>query len=164
MKALWSRLLPVAVSVIFVGVYLQAQKGIAPEKDLKLIGTWKLNIAKSTFHSGPAPKAGNIHTWWWDGDGLKHKIERLNEKGDVIAVGGQWIAKYDAADHLSGGEGESRVSLKRIDAYTSEMTEGVPGKPLLLFKQVVSKDGKTLTITRQTEGQDAIDVLVHDKQ
>lgn len=164
MKALCSRILPLAASVIFVGVFLQAQKAIAPEKELKLVGTWKLNLAKSMFHSGPAPKAANIHTWWWDGDSLKHKVERLNEKGEVIAVGGQWIAKYDSQDHLSGGEDESRVSLKRIDAYTSEMTEGVPGKPLSLFKQVVSKDGKTLTITRQTEGQDAIDVLVHDKQ
>ncbi len=164
MKAFCSKFLPVAVSVILFGVYLQAQKGIAPEKDLKLIGTWKLNLAKSTFHSGPAPKTANIHSWWWDGDSLKHKIERLNEKGEVGGAGGQWIAKYDAQDHLSGGEDDSRVSLKRIDAYTTEMTEGVPGKPLSLFKQVVSKDGKTLTITRQMEGQDAIDVLVHDKQ
>ena len=164
MNVFRSRFLPLAVSLILIAACLQAQKSIAPDKDLKLIGTWKLNLAKSTFHSGPVPKASNIHTFWWDGDRLKHKIERLNEKGEVVGVGGQWIANYDAAEHLSGGEDESRVSLKRIDAYTSEMSEGVPGKPLTLFKQTVSKDGKTLTITRQIEGQDTIDILVHDRQ
>ncbi len=131
---------------------------------LGLIGTWKLNLAKSKYTASPAPKTAIIHYFWWDGDSLKHKIERLNEKGEVAGVAGQWIAKYDSADHLAGGEGESKVSLKRLDARTSEMTEGIPGKPLSHFRQVVSPDGKALTITRKIDGQDGEDVLVHDRQ
>ena len=95
---------------------------------------------------------------------MKHKVERVNEKGETVAVAGLWSAKYDAKDHLAGGEKDSRVSMKRIDAYTTEMTEGTPGRPLSIFRQVVSKDGKTLTITRKTEGQDVVDVMVHDRQ
>ena len=83
MKLVLSRVLLVPMAVILLGASLPAQSAIAPNKDLNLIGTWKLNIEKSTYRSGPAPKTSLIHTWWWDGDSLKHKVERLNEKGEV---------------------------------------------------------------------------------
>jgi hypothetical protein len=153
------------ILIIATSLVAEAQNtGPKDQKPLALIGTWKLNLAKSQYGSSPAPKAPLVHTWWWDGDSLKHKVERLNEKGEVAGVAGQWIAQYDARDHLSGGENESRISLKRIDARTTEMTEGIPGKPLSHFTQVVSPDGKTLVITRKTDGQDGVDVMVHDRQ
>lgn len=153
--------------MLMISIYICAQaQGTGPQGHgpLGLIGTWKLNLAKSKYAASPAPKAAVIHTWWWDGDSLKHKVERLNEKGEVAGVSGQWIAKYDSRDHIAGGEGESKISLKRIDARTSEMTEGIPGKTISHFQQVVSPDGKTLTITRKIDGQDGEDVMVHERQ
>ena len=164
MKVLFLRFLSFKFLVIFFALWLPAQSGKAPADALMIVGTWKLNLAKSKYNSGPPPKIINIHTWWWDGDSLKHKVERVNEKGETVAVTGLWSAKYDAKDHLSGGAEDSRVSMKRIDAYTTEMTEGTPGRPLSIFRQVVSRDGKILTITRKTEGQDVVDVMVHDRQ
>ena len=160
----YSRFLLLTVSLIVFGVAVQAQKAAAPQKDLKLAGSWKLNLEKSKYAATTAPKNPVIHTWWWDGDALKHKVERLDDKGGVAGVGGQWTATFDAKDHLSGGEDKSRVSLKRIDAYHTEMTEGVPGEPQSHFQQEVSKDGKTLTITRKVDGKDGQDVMLHDRQ
>ena len=155
-------------SVLLAGILFafsfQAQRAAAQAPELKLIGTWKLHLAKSKFHSGPPPETITIHTWWWDGDSLKHKAERVNQKGETVSVGGLWTAKFDGKDRLIGGDGESQVNMKRIDAFTTQMTEGSPGRPKSLFKQAVSKDGKTLTITRRTEGKDVEDILVHDRQ
>ena len=158
------KFMSVPLLALFFAPGLHAQTGIAKVPELALIGTWKLNLAKSKYNSGPLPKTINIHTWWWEGDSLRHKVQRVDEKGATVATGGLWTAKYDGKDRLVGGEGESRVNMKRMDAHTTEMTEGVPGRPLSLFKQVVSKDGKTLTITRKTEGSDVEDIQVHDRQ
>lgn len=142
---------------------LLGQTATAAKKDLKIIGTWKLNLAKSTFNTGPAPKVVNVHTWWWEGNKLKHKVEILNEAGEVIKISGQWIADFDGEDHLSGGEQDSKVSMKVIDSNNTEMTEQIKGNPLVHFQQAVSKEGSTLTITRQIEGKDGTDIMVHDR-
>ena len=164
MKLLWPKFLSVLLAGILFAFCLQAQRAAAQAPELKLIGMWKLNLAKSKFNSGPLPETITIHTWWWDGDSLKHKAERVNQKGETVSVGGLWTAKFDGKDRLIGGDGESKVNMKRIDAFTTEMTEGAPGRPMSLFKQGVSKDGKALTITRKTEGKDVEDILVHDRQ
>ena len=164
MKPSWQKFLGVLLAGIFFAFCLQAQRAAAQGPELKLIGTWKLNLAKSKFNSGPLPETITIHTWWWEAESLKHKAERVNQKGETVSVGGLWTAKFDGKDRLIGGDGESKVNMKRMDAFTTEMTEGAPGRPMSLFQQVVSRDARTLTITRRTEGKDVEDILVHDRQ
>jgi hypothetical protein len=142
----------------------QQKEGQKPAP-LALVGTWKLDLAKSQYKSGPPPKLINLHYWWWEGDSLHHEVERLNAEGKVEAVAGHWFARYDSPNHLYGDEGDSTVSMTRIDEHTTEMTESYPdGRPASRFRQVVSKDGKTLTITGTRGGSTIADVMVHDRQ
>jgi len=161
----WNRVLAIILSVVFVSFAAQARQKNQPPAPLALVGTWTLNLAKSKYNSGPLPKLINRHTWWWDGDSLHHKVERLNAEGTVEVEAGHWSARYDSGDHLFGSEGDSTVSMTRIDEHTTEMTESYPdGRPASRFRQVVSKDGKTLTITGTRGGSQIADVMVHDRQ
>ena len=166
MKVSWNRVLGIILSVVFAsfGAQGQQKEGQKPAP-LALVGTWKLNLDKSKYNSGPPPKLINLHYWWWEGDSLHHKVERLNSEGKVEAVAGHWSARYDSQDHLYGDEGDSTVSMTRIDEYTTEMKESYPdGRAASNFRQVVSKDGKTLTITGTRGGSNIADVMVHDRQ
>jgi len=163
-KGFWTKILCAMLGVAAVS-FAAAQKEEHKPAPLALVGTWTLNLAKSKFNSGPPPKLINRHTWWWEGDSLHHKVERLNAEGKVESESGHWSAQYDAKDHLFGNEGDSTVSMTRIDEHTTEMKESYPdGRPAANFRQVVSKDGKTLTITGTRGSSTVADIMVHDRE
>ena len=165
MKLAWKAMLGAMVLAVAASVSAQAQKAGAEPAPLALVGVWDLNLQKSKFNSRPTPELINRHYWWWEGDSLHHKVERINAKGVVEVEAGHWSARYDSLNHLSGSEGDSTVSMTRIDEHTTEMTESYPdNRPTMKFRQVVSKDGKTLTITGTREGSNASDIMVHDRK
>jgi len=58
------------------------------------------------------------------------------------------------------------VSFKRPDLYTVEGVSKTLGKIDFTFKRLISKDGKTLTVSFTREnptGQPATEMLVYDK-
>ena len=108
-KVLWAIL-----SVVFVSFAAQGQQKEEQEPaPLALVGVWNLNLAKSNYNSGPQPKLINRHYWWWEGDSLHHKVERLNASGEVEAESGHWSARYDSNDHLYGDEGDSTSTRRK---------------------------------------------------
>jgi len=121
----------------------------------KIVGTWKLNLAKSQF--GGPPTRNLVHKWTWDGEALSHSI------GDNKP---NWSAKFDGKPYPVSGAENGSVRLTRVDAYTTQLIE-TNGKITSNFRQVVSKDGKTLTITRKSTteaGQPVVDIEVFDRQ
>ncbi|TMA29559.1 MAG: hypothetical protein E6J78_02090 [Deltaproteobacteria bacterium] len=59
------------------------------------------------------------------------------------------------------------MSLKRIDARTSERVDKKDGKVVQKFRRVMAKDGKSLTVTtdgKNAKGQKVHNVAVYDKQ
>ena len=58
------------------------------------------------------------------------------------------------------------MTLKRVDANTSERTDSKGGKAVQTFIRVVSKDGKTMTVTikgTNAQGQAVKNVVVFEK-
>ena len=47
----------------------------------ELVGTWKLNVEKSKFNPGPAPKS-SVLTYEAAGQGLKVAVEGVNAQGN----------------------------------------------------------------------------------
>jgi hypothetical protein len=113
-----------------------------------VLGTWLLNLGKSTFEGTAAPgKRTMIFTAV--GDAIKHTTSTIpvGVPGVVVAGGNEYTAKYDGADvHITGSFLDT-VSLKRIDARTVERTGKVMGKAVETMTRVLSADGKTLTVT-----------------
>jgi hypothetical protein len=59
------------------------------------------------------------------------------------------------------------VSYKKIDDYTYEATTKLKGKTLTVARHVISKDGKTRTVTTtgtNAQGQTVNDTTVFEKQ
>jgi len=63
--------------------------------------------------------------------------------------------------------GADAVSYKKIDDYTYEVTAKLKGKTLNVARHVISKDGKTRTVTTtgtNAQGQKLNDITVFEKQ
>jgi len=130
-------------------------------------GTWKLNVAKSTFTADhPAPK--NLLLTIND-DGGTMVLDVTGEDPNGAPIHAHFSAKSDGMDYpVTGGPGGSNtVSLKRIDANTIETVTKKDGQVVTTVRSVVSPDGKTRTSTWQgkdSKGNPETWVQVYDKQ
>src|SRR5215813_10544203 len=110
-----------------------------------IIGTWKLNLAKSKLIPGPPPKSQTV-TYEAVGQGVKVTVKGTDAEGKPVDY--QYTANYDGKDYpVTGNPDWDATSLKRIDANTVEFTRKRAGKVVGTATIVVAKDGKTLTLT-----------------
>ena len=132
--------------------------------DLNL-GTWKLNVAKSRYSPGPAPKS-EIATFEQVGSDVKLKLDRIDAEGKPVLI--EWVGRFDGKDYPSQGDATSDVrSYRRIDDYTFEGINKKDGKIVRTVTIVYSRDGKirTNTVTGMTAlGQRINNIQVYDRQ
>jgi hypothetical protein len=130
------------------------------------IGTWKLNLAKSKYDPGPAPKSQTLKIEAWGTDGVKYTADGVDSDGKPTHW--EFQAKYDGKFvPFKGNLDSDMLSYKRIDANTIESTTTLKGKPASSTRAVVSADGKTRTLTqtgKNAKGQDIHNVIVYEKQ
>ena len=144
------------ISLVFVSVALGYQNN--PQ-----MGTWKLNEAKSKF----AGKARN-HTVVYEaaGDQTKVTVDGVDENG--AAVHNEWTGKFDGKEYPVTGDATSDMrSYRMINKNTLSLTGKKGGKTTLTGRVVVSRDGKTRTVTTTTTnaaGKKVTNVAVYDKQ
>ncbi len=147
-----------------LGVLLCTQGASAQATD-PMMGTWELNVAKSKFSPGPAPKS-QTRTYEASGAGVKYTAKGVDAEGKPTLV--QYTANFDGKDYpITGSPDSDSISLKKVDANTIEATQKKAGKVVLTSKRAVSKDGKTMTVTNKgtnAKGQAVDNVLVLDKK
>ena len=114
--------------------------------DDPLIGTWKLNLAKSKF-SGSAPSRSDTMKYEpYGANGIKVTRTIITAEGETHHE--DYNANYDGKDYpLTGSANVDAVTLKRIDANTTERANKKAGKITTTIRYVVSGNGKTLTTT-----------------
>lgn len=147
----------VAMSLMFGG------SGLAQAAD-NWLGTWKLNVAKSKYSAGPAPRSGTATYSAWE-DGVRAVTEGVGADFGQSRV--EYAAKFDGKDYPSKGSSFQVVSLTRIDDDTFEVSFKSRGKVMVVARSVVSKDGKTRTQTATGttfEGKPFTNTLVFDRQ
>jgi len=129
------------------------------------IGTWKLNVAKSKYSPGPAPQSLTVNVEP-SGQGEKVTTEFVNADGTRTAT--EYTANFDGKDYpLTGSQIADTVSLKRSNARTTVRTDKKGGKVAQTLRRVVSKDGKTMTVTTKgtnAQGQAVNNVALFEKQ
>lgn len=130
------------------------------------VGTWKLNLAKSKYSPGPAPKsATTIITA--AGQGTKVVVDQAQADGSVRHW--EFTANYDGKDSKVTGNNPDAdtVARTRIDAHTVQTVSKKNGKVTTTQASTVSADGKTRTVTTKgvnAAGQQVSNVAVYDKQ
>ena len=152
----------VLVSAVVLSAGIAALSGQARDPRT---GTWILNVAKSTYKPGPAPKRQTVRIEP-SGQGEHVRSEALNANGTRVVM--DYTAAYDGTDYpLKGSPVANAVSLKRIDAYTTERFDKKDGHVVLVYRRVVSADGKTMTVTINgvnAQGQQVSNTVVFQKQ
>jgi hypothetical protein len=130
------------------------------------VGTWKLNLSKSKFNPGPAPKSQTVKIEAWGEDGVKYTADGTS--ADDKPTHAEFQAKYDGKEYpFKGNPDADSISYKRIDANTVEATTKLKGKVTITAKVTVSADGKTRTVAqtgKDAQGRDVNNVAVYDKQ
>lgn len=129
-----------------------------------MMGTWKLNEAKSKIAAG-TPK-NNTVTYEAAGDSVKVTIDGVAPDG--TPTHSEWTGKFDGKDYPStGNPGEDMRSAKQINDRTLHVESKKGGKVVLTAHVVASPDGKTRTVTVHTtdaKGKKITSVAVYDKQ
>jgi hypothetical protein len=147
------------VGVIFAAAVAVSAQGTDPR-----IGSWHLNVAKSKYSPGPAPKSQTLKIEAV-GKGEKVTSEIVSASGEKTLT--EYTADFDGKPHpLKGSPTADMVALKRIDSYTTERVDSKGGKTVMTFHRVVSKDGKTMTVTSKgtnAQGQAVDNTIVFEK-
>jgi hypothetical protein len=129
------------------------------------VGTWKLNVAKSTFKPGPPP-AAETRIYQAQPEGVKTTVKTTWADRKTTSV--EYPANYDGKDYpVSGSRDIDAVALTRMDDFTSAATLKHAGKEIGVARRVVSPDGKTMTITYKginSIGDKVDNVAVYDRQ
>jgi hypothetical protein len=130
------------------------------------IGTWKQNVAKSTYKSGTAIKSGTT-TIEAAGAGVKYTIDSVGADGTVRHW--EYTANYDGKDNPITGNSQNgdSAAVTRVDANTTRTVYKKGGKVTVTNTSVVSGDGKTRTNTSKGTnalGQTVDNLQVYDKQ
>ena len=144
--------------VLAMGVLLVAVLATAQPKD-PFVGTWRLNIAKSKYSPGPAPKS-QVATYEAVGQGYKVSVKIEPASGSVQEW--SYTSNLDGKDTPITGNNSNAdmVAVKRIDAHTLESVSKKGGKVTTTQRNVLSADGKTRTVT--TTGTDGLGQKVNN--
>jgi hypothetical protein len=158
-----------SVLVVFVALaaLLAASPSARTQSTDPWMGTWKVNLAKSTYKPGPKPTvAGTVRMEPMAG-GFKTTIDATNPQGQPTHT--ETVGKFDGKDNPVTGAPtpNTTAAYKRINGRTFEVMGKADGKPTVTTRVVVSADGKSLTATqtgKNDRGETVNNVIVAEKQ
>jgi hypothetical protein len=157
------------VSIVMAVCFVAALASVVSADGDPRVGTWKLNLAKSRYVPGPAPKSLTL-TYEATATGLSALTQGTDDKGSPINPDKNKVnIILDGKDHptQTTNAAYNTTAWKRVDANNWNIVRKKDGKITQNAKNVVSKDGKTLTITTRgtnAEGKTFNNRAVYDKQ
>jgi hypothetical protein len=148
---------------LLVGAILAIATSTALAAD-PVVGTWKLNLAKSKFSPGPAPRS-QTRTYAESAEGMTLTVTTTAADGRETTT--TLIFKEDGKPYpVIGNPDFDKVSVRRVDALTVHSTQTKAGAAVGAAVRTVSKDGKTLTFAQKgthATGGKYDDVSVYDR-
>jgi hypothetical protein len=141
-------------SIFAVAVVCLALAGSMFGASSAFVGTWKLNVEKSKFPAGKAPKSVT-RTITADGDTMTYKFEGTAADGSAISYG--FSSKYDGKDTEVTGTGApfgaDHIAIKVTNSHMVAVTLKKGDKTAASGSATVSHDGKMTTVS--LKGADA---------
>lgn len=129
------------------------------------LGTWRLNVAKSTFTPGPKPISSTVKIEPFDG-GFKQTTDTAV---GLTALHSEVSARFDGKDYPVKGNNANAdsVTLTRVDPLTYQVVAKKGGRPTITSRVTHSADGKTRTVSQtgtDGKGQKVTNTLVYDRR
>jgi len=130
-----------------------------------IVGTWKLNTAKSTFTPGPGWRS-QTRVYRAVPGGVSVTWTGVGESGEPMHV--SFISRLDGKDYpMAGSAHYDTLNATQVDAFTVRSEEKRDGKVVGIAVRRVSPDGKVLTITDEgtnRKGEKFSQVLVFERE
>ena len=154
-----------AAAIVGVCTVALAGTALAQAADPQ-IGNWTLNVAKSTFSPGPAPRGGTTKI---EAAGAGAKLVVDQTTADGTARHWEFTANYDGKDVpiVGNNPDADTVARTRVNANTVETISKKAGKVVTTQQSTVSADGKTRTVTTKgvnAAGKPVNNVAVYERQ
>ena len=156
MRATWtSRFAGIALTAVFAAAIGLAAAAQAPDP---LVGTWRLDVAKSSFKPGPASKSQTV-VIEAAGKGIKIAVDGVAGDGTPIKFG--YTTMRDGKDvPVTGSPLFDAAAATITNSHEGTILYKRAGKTAITAKTSVSKDGKILTVTY--DGTDAKGQALHN--
>jgi hypothetical protein len=158
---LWTSLVVGITLSLGLPLTVQAQSDSDP-----VYGTWKLNLAKSTFDPGPAPQSQTRTYEAAPGGSTKVTVQITSASGQTQMVSATF--KGDGTPHpVTGSLNYDMISTTRISPLQSKDVLMRSGKVIGQMIRIESSDYKILTATytfTTPSGRSEHDVMVYDRQ
>jgi hypothetical protein len=158
-----TRTLVAGVSVLIALVALAATTTAQGKEPW--VGTWKLNLAKSSYSPGPAPKSSTVTITAPNG-GISQTVDTVPATGAAQ----HWVvvAKFDGKEvAVKGNPNADMMSFKKISDRSYEVTSKKGGKTTQTGIVTFSADGKTRTNAQTgttADGKPMKNTTVYDRQ
>jgi hypothetical protein len=148
-------------------VIVAAVAVVLGQTDNPQVGTWNMNIPKSTFSSGTGFKSATSTIEAVGGGAVKHTVDSVYADGTSRRY--DYTVKYDGNDVpvIGNSPWGDTVALSHVDANTTRTVYKNHGKVTVVQTSVVSSDRKTRTVTTtgtSPAGQPVNNVSVYDRQ
>ena len=128
----------------------------------QLIGSWRLNVAKSKYSPGP-PLRSETRVYTKGAEGVKGVVSRVY--GDGRTEQFEYMANFGKDLMVTGIPEYDSVTLRKIDELISDAVLSHAGTVYGVARRVISADGKAMTITfdRKSSETPVHNVAVYDK-
>ena len=142
----------------FAGVILGAialaavPVAVAAQTTEPIVGTWKLDPAKSTYKPGPAPKSTTV-VIEAAGKGIKVAVDTVNADGSPLKWGFTSLRDGKEEAPVTGNPLFDTVTATRESANAGTNLYKKGGKVVMTTKVAIAADGKSMTLT--STGTDA---------
>lgn len=155
-----------ATAVVMIVIAAAAVELAAQGSDADpVVGKWELNVAKSKYTPGPAPKS-ETRTYVVAGQVINASSKGVDGTGKPTAA--SWTLNYDGKYRPETGyPNADELSVKRVNASSTEFTQKRAGKVVITGTRTISPDGKVMTITYKgtdASGQSINNVEVFEKR
>jgi len=152
-------------AILVAGLLVFTVPRLAPAQNQQLMGTWKVDVAKSKYEPGAAPKNETLR-FEPVGDGFKVSLDGVNQQGPYHS---EATGKFDGADvpvvATPARQARFTYAFSRIDDRTWEIVIKVNGERRLLVRNVVSEDGNTMkSVSTVTDRGQVNQVVLYEKQ
>ena len=145
---------------------LAAPRTAAAQVPASWLGTWVLNVAKSTYNPGPPPyKRATLIVEPWR-TGVRMVSDLVGVRGGVTHY--EWTGAFDGEDYaLQGIEEDLTYSYAPIDDRSVQVVIKVAGRPVARARTTISPDGNTMTTVSSglnPRGEEVRTTTVYEKQ
>lgn len=154
------------IDLLFALAFAQAAVPAAAPPTSPALGTWKLNVAKSTFTPGPGWRSQTRTYSTAPGGGVLISWTGVGAHGEAMHV--RFISRLDGKDYpMKGSANYDTLNAVAVDPFTVKSEEKRDGKVVGVAMRKISADGKVMTITddgTNRKGEKFSQVLVFDRQ